>query len=445
MDDILVYGSTRAEHDRNLRDVLSRLRQAATYEKFKEIQANQKNDATCQFLTQFSTEGWPAKKALDQECRAYWQHRSDIVVEDGLLMRGSRIIIPKAMRNQVLDSIHQGHQGIVKCRARARESVWWPGLSKQIELVKGCTQCIQETINCREPLIPTPFPERPWQQGGIDLFYLKHKWYLLVTDYYSRYPEVAPLASLSAVSVVDHMKSIFARHGTPETVYSDNGPQFQRLLGSEFSKFSKEWTFAHKTSSPMFPQSNGFVEAGVKIIKRSWKKTDDAYRALQAYRATPLANGFSPAELLMGRRIRTSVPIVPSLLKQATPEPQKLRKWEEENKEKQKRNFDTRHAARPLKPLQSGQRAWIIDQRTSGTVQYQAGSPHSYHVKTDRGTARRNRFHLVPSTPTSSGVTATSDSVQPLPELPAAPSSGPQGLTVTRNGRTVKPVNRLNL
>lgn len=62
---------------------------------------------------------------------------------------------------------------------------------------------------------------------GVDLFYWKNKWYMLVTDYYSKYPEVAPL---SAVSVVDRTKSIFARDGMPETVSSDNGLQFQRLL-----------------------------------------------------------------------------------------------------------------------------------------------------------------------------------------------------------------------
>ncbi|UYV66133.1 FAM120A [Cordylochernes scorpioides] len=128
------------------------------------------------------------------------------------------------------------------------------------------------------------------------------------------YPEISLLQNLTAQEVIGRLKSIFARHGTPETVRSDNGPQFQKVLGSEFSKFSKEWSFKHITSSPKFPQSNGFIEAIIKNIKQSFKKEEDCYLTLQAYRTMPLESGYSPAELLMGRRLRTSVPAIESSL-----------------------------------------------------------------------------------------------------------------------------------
>ncbi|KMQ90707.1 hypothetical protein RF55_9508 [Lasius niger] len=257
-------------------------------------------------------------------------------------MKAARLIISAgALRESILHKIHEGYQGITKkCRAHTRESVWWSGISTEIEnLVKTCPQCIEESSNNREPLIPSEFPQRPWQKIGIDLFKLEWKWYLLATDYYSRYPEVVLLTSLR--EVIKHLKSIFARHGTPEEVYS--GTHFGSLLTSKFTQFAKEWAFKHTTSSPKFPQSNGFIESMVKIIKRGLKKSDAGYKALQSYHATPLSNGFSPAELLMGRRIRTMVPIAVKQLDPKIPDKQTVLRKEEHNRLKQNFNYDSRH------------------------------------------------------------------------------------------------------
>ena len=221
-------------------------------------------------------------------------------------MRGSRLIIPLSTRPDILLKVHQGHQGITKCRARAKDSVWWPGLSTAIEsMVRRCPECIKEASNRHEPLMPSDFPERPWQKVAMDLFYLAGKNYLLVTDYYSRYPEIALLNTMTSNCVITHLKSIFARHGTPKVVFSDNGPQFQQFTRSAFQQVAHEWGFEHRTSSPRYPQSNVFVEVAVRIIKRSLKKTSDRYIALQSYRATKLGNVHSPAELPMGRKLRT--------------------------------------------------------------------------------------------------------------------------------------------
>ena len=98
-----------------------------------------------------------------------------------------------------------------------------------------------------EPLMPSPLPTRPWQKVGTDLFEWKKTDYVLVVDYYSRYIEIAKLTSSTAAGVIVHLKSIFARHGIPETVVSDNGPQYS---AAAFATFSKEYGFKHVTSSP---------------------------------------------------------------------------------------------------------------------------------------------------------------------------------------------------
>ena len=89
----------------------------------------------------------------------------------------------------------------------------------------------------------------------------KGKHYLLCVDYCSKYPQIALLPSLSSASTISAFKSMFARHGIPMEVVSDNGPQF---ACASFRDFAKEWDFIHTTSSPRYPQSNGEAERFVQ-------------------------------------------------------------------------------------------------------------------------------------------------------------------------------------
>ena len=123
-----------------------------------------------------------------------------------------------------MDRIHEGYQGIVKCRALARENVWWPGLSKQIvEKVGNCSVCEKERKYPPEPLLPSKLPNYQWQKVGMDLFELKGHTYLIIIDYYSWGREVSPLQKTSSGSIVNNCKSVFSRNGIPELVIFDNG------------------------------------------------------------------------------------------------------------------------------------------------------------------------------------------------------------------------------
>ena len=161
---------------------------------------------------------------------------------------------------------------MTKCRQRAKDSVWWPGIRKDIdEVVSKCERCCKIRVQHPEPLIPTPLPGRPWQKVGTDLFEWKKNDYLLVVDYYSKFIEVAKLSSTTATHVISHLKSIFARHGIPATVMSDNGPQYS---ATAFQTFAKEYEFEHVTSSPKYPQANGMAERAVKQERRSVSSND---------------------------------------------------------------------------------------------------------------------------------------------------------------------------
>ena len=107
------------------------------------------------------------------------------------------------------------------------------------------------------------------------------------------------------------MKSIFGRFGIPFRLVSDNGPQYSAAM---FEAFARSWGFEHVTSSPVYPQSNGMAEKTVEIVKRLIQKSRDLHLALLEYRNTPVIGPFTPAQLLMGRHIRSLIPITDKLL-----------------------------------------------------------------------------------------------------------------------------------
>ena len=130
---------------------------------------------------------------------------------NNLLLRSDRIVIPQSLQQQMLAKLHCGHQGITKCRQRARQSIWWPGINKDIDdmIAKWLICCKHKKQNV-EPLKPTPFPEYPWQQVATDLFVWKQTSYLLVVDYYSRYIEIASLRTTNSRGVIQKLKTVFA-------------------------------------------------------------------------------------------------------------------------------------------------------------------------------------------------------------------------------------------
>ena len=329
---------------------------------------------------------------MTETTRVYHAVAAELSVEDGLLLRGCRIVIPTTLRSDVLERLHTGHQGIVKCRERARQSVRWPGLSAQLEkVVKNCRECCREQLQRAEPLMPSVLPELPFQKVGTDLFEWEKRTYLLLVDY-SRYIEIALLSRPTAAEVITHLKSIFARHGIPELVMSDNGPQYSC---DAFSEFVREYQFRHLTSSPLYPQSNGEAERAVKTIKGLLKKESDPYLALLSYRATPLQTGYNPSELLMGRKLRTTVPTIRQQVIPNIPDSAVVRKRDKQQNLRQERGFNSRHGARDLPELDPGDTVWVPD-RTSEAVVRGGTNPRSYDVETNEGTTyRRNRRDVV--------------------------------------------------
>lgn len=151
------------------------------------------------------------------------------------------------------------------------------------------------------------------------------------------------------------------------------------------------------TSSPKYQQSNGAAEAAVKIAKGIIKKCNDISEGLLAYRSTPLENGYSPAELMFSRKIRTTLPIVPTKLGTFKYH-SKVVQIENKRKEKQAVDYNRRHRSGRLATLGVNDAVWIIDLRVYGHIVKVLDAPNSFSVRTERGSLiKRNRWHLVPA------------------------------------------------
>ena len=280
--------------------------------RLQEIREAQKVDEECSQVRVYCLQGWPAYMPHQPLLGTYWESRGHLSVVDDLLMYDDCLVIPRGMRLQILDCIHTGHLGISKCRSRARTSVWWPGLSQQIEdLVAQCVTCAKDQPTPKEPLMSAFFPSCPWERIATDLFELNGKVYLIVTDYCSRWFEIKELCNETSQVVIQALKELFAIHGIPDLIIPDSGPQYS---AHSFFECATKYGFVHTTSSPRYPQPNGKVERAVHTAKSLLRKSDDIHSALLTYRSTPLQNGLSPSELLMARRLRTQLPIHPNNL-----------------------------------------------------------------------------------------------------------------------------------
>ena len=321
----------------------------ATERRLEEIRMHQEEDEIFQQVTEYCRLGWPA---LPGVLKPYHQVASELTVEKSLLMRGSRVVIPASMRVSMLDRLHTGHQGITKSRECAKLSMWWPGISCQLEeVVKSCPDCCKNSSQGVQPLIPSRLPKLPWQKVGTDLFEFNKSTYLLVVDYYSRWIETARLNRTTSEDVIQLTSSIFARHGIPEVVVSDNGPQFS---AESYTKFAQTYGFEHITSSPYYPRSNGEAERAFQTVKNLLKKSGDPYLALLAYRTTPLQCGYSPAQLLMSRNLRSTLPDVSENRVPKVVDSQVFEEKDEQIKDRQKRNHDSWHKAKELPQLEPG-------------------------------------------------------------------------------------------
>ena len=260
--------------------------------------------------------GWPPEiHDIPKEIQPYWTFQEQITIEDGLLLKGTHIIVPQTLHKEMIQLLHTGHLGLEKCLNRAKQSMYWPSLYDELkDLITNCTTCLK--FSAQKPTSNKQhagheIPIHPWSKLTSDIFHFEGDSYLLIVDYTSHFPIIRKLNSMTRKAIAHHMQSIFSKYRWPNTLVTDNGPCY---TSKEFQTLMQSMSVNHLTSSPHYLQSNGLAEKYVGIIKNLFHKAKEEgqspYTALMVYRNTPL-NGTlqSPMQILQGRQACTDLPL----------------------------------------------------------------------------------------------------------------------------------------
>ncbi|XP_042142738.1 uncharacterized protein K02A2.6-like [Ixodes scapularis] len=185
----------------------------------------------------------------------------------GCIIWGNRLVIPKVAQSTVLDVLHTAHPGIVRMKALARSTVWWPGIDHDIEeKAASCSACQEHRPSMpRAPVHPWETTQHPWSRLHIDFAGpFKGKIFLIVVDSFSKWLDVFIMKSMSSSAVVQKLRMLFAVHGVPDVIVSYNGTAF---VSAEFREFTSRNQIRHVAVAPYHPSSNGQAERMVRETK----------------------------------------------------------------------------------------------------------------------------------------------------------------------------------
>lgn len=352
---------------------------------------SRRDPVLAQVMEMVSTGRFPEVKNGTSTLAPFINRKDELTLQQGCLMWGIRVIIPPKLRPQLLSELHTGHPGVVRMKAVARSYMWWPGIDAQIEQVsKGCQPCkLTQKAPGPAPLHPWTWPASPWQRIHVDFAGpFQGQMFMVIVDAHSKWPEVHLMSSTTTTKTIQVLRGLFSRYGLPETLVSDNGPQF---TSHEFDTFMKSNGVQHIRSAPFHPSTNGLAERFVQTFKQSLKRSTgtasiqhrlDAF--LLMYRNTPHSTTKEcPSMLFMHRKLRSRLDLLkPSVTAEV-----------EKAQEKQCAYRGMHAKARSFKAgdpvlvrdYGGGEKKW-----TSGVVAAETG-PVSYTV--DVGTAQHWRRH----------------------------------------------------
>ena len=397
-------------------------------------QQHTRNDTLMVRLKTIIQDGWPINRSeVPLDLMVYYHIRDELAVDGDVILKGPRCVIPRSLRQTIMERIHCGHTGIAGSLQRARMSVFWPGLTADIKnYVLTCETCnrLRQTAQQKETLLQHERPDRPWAKVAADLFSIDKRNFLVTVDYWSNYFELDELRDTASKAVIRCLRRHFATHGIPDELVTDNGPQF---TADEFKTFSTSWMFRHTTTSPYHPQSNGLAESTVKTAKKILRTAiangEDAWLAILAHRNTPTQGmATSPAQRLLSRRTKTLLPVNTDLLLPDTSSRDQDKHDLQQRLDQQKVHYDRK--AKDLDTLTPGDQVLVHPKRLGtrvwceGVVLGKRDEPRSYDIELTSGQkVRRNRRDLrrVSVRHDSSSVCDQSEGPESEPEIEAEP------------------------
>lgn len=382
------------------------------------------------------------------------------VLGESLLVRGSKLVVPRALRPRMLDLGHEGHPGETVMKRRLRDRVWWPNMDGDIvKHVTGCEGCRLIGLPSKpEPMCRRELPTKPWVDVAIDFLgpLPSGEYLLVIVDYYSRYKEIEVMKHITAEETTKRLHRIFTRLGFPVTITLDNGRQF---VSTHFDHYCKQHGISLNYSTPYWPQENGLVERQNRsLIKRlqishalgrDWKEDLAGY--LLMYYTTPHSTtGKTPTELCYGRTIRSKIPSLIDV--ESTPNDEDFRERDRLLKQKGKELEDKKRHARPsdlqpgdtvlMKNVLPGNKLTTAYSPKEHVVLSKEGGRVTVQDKESRKVYKRNVTHLkrVPSESSVAGSVEApqEDPVPPVELRPSPIAEEAQADNHFRNRREVK-------
>lgn len=235
-----------------------------------------------------------------------------------VMLRGERLIIPTSLQKRVLRLAHIGHPGIERSKQRLRSKVWWPSMDRDVEkAVRSCLDCqIVGKAAPPEPMAIRELPQKPWEVLHLDMLgpLPSGNSLLVIIDPYSRYKVIEVLRQTTSSDIIARLRPLFMRLGIPFVLATDNARNFS---SKEMEDFCAEFGVTLRHTTPYWPQANGEVERQnrsiLKILriaelnKSDWKRDLEEYNYVYALTPHP-GTGYSPAEILFGRKFRDWIP-----------------------------------------------------------------------------------------------------------------------------------------
>eukprot|EP00731_Ephydatia_muelleri_P025384 Em0017g467a len=360
----------------------------------RDLQRESQRDEVLKRVIAYVDWGWPVDRSkVSPEFTTFWEKRESLSFENGILLWSGRIVVPYSLRKQVLTLLHEGHPGIWAMRALARFYVWWPRIDSEIEVfLKGCYSCQENRPRAPETLLYSwNSPSEPWARIHIDYAGpFEGMYWLCVVDSYSKWVEIKCSTSMTAVTTIKLLREIFCQLGILKVIVPDNGPQF---VSQEFQEFCNQNYITHIKSTPYHPKTNDLAERMVRTFKERLRagKNSSAdldlrlQRFLLSYSNTPhKSTGRSPAELLMGYRLRSKLDLLKPDANSSSDKSSVMQKLYHDN-EAQPRWFFQDEAVWVQKPSQQGYVAGIIKKRYSD---------YSYLVDINRVVRRKHADQL---------------------------------------------------
>ncbi|XP_065216880.1 uncharacterized protein K02A2.6-like [Planococcus citri] len=291
-----------------------------------------KNDSILRQVYNFVKKGkWPKFKVnkIEGDLRNYYLCRDEIYIENGLLYKNNKLIVPKKLQLKVLNELHSTHFGIGKLKSTARYYYYWPNMTSDIvNLIKNCSNCLENGTNVpKNKMESWPYPSKPGVRLHADFCFYKGKNFLIVIDEYSKHPEIYYISNITTDITIQCFRDYFARWGIPKLLVTDNGTQF---TANEFIEFCTKNNVKKLFSPPYHPQSNGAAENFVRTFKDKFVKILHPKSDANDSEINRIVNSFlfdyrnmvhettgkTPNDLQLNRKIRCKNEVLSNVIRQ---------------------------------------------------------------------------------------------------------------------------------